>query len=80
MVVARQRIKGGIARERSVDGKQVKLEPLIANIHAALPHVKATAGRFKTADRWAVLLRYVSDKIASTLAPFKPPPWLPATE
>jgi hypothetical protein len=45
-------------------GKAKLLKPLIANIHAALQHVKAAAEQFKTADPWAVLLRYVSDKIA----------------
>ena len=60
-------------------GKALLLKPLIANIHAALQHVKSIAEQLETADRWAVLLRYVSDRIAPTLAPFKPPPWLPAT-
>ena len=60
-------------------GKANLLKVLIANIHAALQHVKAAAEQFKIADRWAVLLRYVSDRIAATLAPFKPPPWLSAT-
>jgi hypothetical protein len=46
---------------------------LIANISAALQHVKDTAERFKEIDRWAVLLRYVSDKIAPVLGPFRPP-------
>ena len=60
-------------------GKANLLKALIANIHAALQHVKAAAEQLETADRWAVLLRYVSDRIAPTLAPFKPPTWLPAT-
>lgn len=60
-------------------GKANLLKPLIANIHAALQHVKAAAEQFKAADRWAVLLRYVSDRIVPTLAPFKPTTWLPAT-
>ena len=60
-------------------GKANLLKVLIANIHAALQHVKAAAEQFKTVDRWATLLRYVSDKIAPTLPPLKPPPWLPAT-
>ena len=60
-------------------GKANLLKGLIANIRAALQHVKAAAEQFKTADRWAVLLRYVSDRIAPTLGPFKPPAWLPAT-
>ena len=60
-------------------GKANLLKPLIANIHAALQYVKATAEQFKSTDRWVILLRYVGDKIAPTLGPFKPPPWLPAT-
>ena len=60
-------------------GRATLLKGLIANIHAALQHVKAAAEQFKSADRWAVLLRYVSDRIAPTLSPFKPPPWLPVT-
>jgi hypothetical protein len=45
-------------------GKASMLKPLIANIRAALQHVKDTAEQFKVIDRWAVLLRYVSEKIA----------------
>ena len=50
-------------------GKAGLLRSLIANIHAALQHIKAAAEQFKTTDRWAVLLRYVSDKIAPVLGP-----------
>jgi Transposase DDE domain group 1 len=60
-------------------GKANLLRPLIANIHAALQHVKAAAEQFKTADRWALLLRYISNKIVTTLGPFRPPNVLPAT-
>jgi hypothetical protein len=60
-------------------GKANMLKPLIANIRAALQHVKDTAEQFKVIDRWAVLLRYVSDKIAPVLSPFRPPDALPAT-
>lgn len=60
-------------------GKANLLKLLIANIHAALQHVKAAAEQFKSADRWGLLLRYVSDKIAPTLGSFRPPPGLPAT-
>ena len=55
------------------------LKSLIANIRAALQHVRTTAEQFTTADPWAVLVRYVSDKIAPTLGPFRPPDALPAT-
>ena len=60
-------------------GKANILKPLIANIHAALQHVRAAAEQFKAADRWALMLRYVSDRIAPTLGPFRPPTGLPAT-
>jgi Transposase DDE domain group 1 len=60
-------------------GKANILKPLIANIRAALQHVKDTAEQFKVIDRWAVLLRYVSDKIAPTLGPFRLADALPAT-
>ena len=49
------------------------LKSLIANIHAALRHVKAAAEPSKTIDRWAVLLRYVNNKFLPTLGPFRPP-------
>ncbi len=60
-------------------GKANRLKPLIANTHPALQHVKAAAEQFKSADRWAVLLRHVSDKIAPTLESFRPPAGLRAT-
>ena len=60
-------------------GKANLLKLLIANIHAALQHVRATAEQFKSTDRWAVLLHYVSDKIAPTIGPFREPAALPGT-
>jgi hypothetical protein len=60
-------------------GKANILKSLIANIRAALQHVKHTAEQFKTADPWTTLVRYVSDKIAPTLGPSRPMDALPAT-
>ena len=60
-------------------GKANVLKALIANIRAALQYVKVTAEQFKAIDRWAVLLRYVSEKIAPTLGTFRHPHVLPAT-
>ena len=60
-------------------GKTGLLKSLIANIHAALQHVQDAAEQFKTTDRWAVLLRYVSQRIAPVIGPFRPPQGLPAT-
>lgn len=50
--------------------KATILKSLIANILAALQHVKVTAEQCEAKDLWALLVRYVSDKIASNLAPF----------
>ncbi len=60
-------------------GKASILKSLIANIRAALEHVRGTAEQFKTADPWAVLVRYVSDKIAPAIGPLRPPDALPAS-
>jgi hypothetical protein len=60
-------------------GKTPVLKTLIANIRAALQHVKNTAEQFKSIDPWAVFLRYVSNKIAPAFAPFTPPDSLPDT-
>ena len=60
-------------------GKATALKTLIANIGAALRHVRQAAEQLVQADRWALLLRYISDKIAPTLRPFKPPDALPVT-
>ena len=54
-------------------GKRHMLKQLLVNIDAALQHVKATAEQFKMTDPWAVLMRYVSDRIAPVLGPFRPP-------
>ena len=60
-------------------GKAQVLKTFIANIGAALQHIRQAAEQFAQADRWALLVRYVSDKIAPTLRPFKPPHALPAS-
>lgn len=51
---------------------------LIANIGAALLHIKAAAEQFKDLDRWDCLLRYISDRIAPVIGPPKPPLRQPA--
>ena len=63
----------------SMHGKTAILKSLIANIHAALRHIRLTAEQFKQTDPWTTLMRYVSDKIAPTLGPFRPPDAMPAT-
>lgn len=60
-------------------GKVGILKSLIANIRAALQHVRAAAEQFKTKDPWAVLMRYISDKIAPVIGLFRPPDTLPGT-
>lgn len=47
-----------------------KLMGLIANVHAALSHVKAVAEQLPRVDRWAVFLNYVVARITRPL-----PPW-----
>jgi hypothetical protein len=60
-------------------GKAQVLKTLIANIGAALQHVRAAAEQFAQADRWALLLRYVSERIAPTIGPPITPATLPAS-
>jgi hypothetical protein len=60
-------------------GKANALKSLIANVGAALRHVRAAAEQFKHIDPWVTMLRYVSEKIAPTLGPFRPLQRLPAT-
>jgi hypothetical protein len=59
-------------------GRADVLKRLIANIGAALQHVKAAAQQFKDIDRWGCLLRYISDRIAPIIGPPRPPPRLGA--
>ena len=60
-------------------GRADVLKRLIANIGAALQHIKAAAEQFRDVDRWGVLLRYISDQIAPLIWPPKPPTALPGT-
>jgi len=47
-----------------------KVLALIANVHAALSHVKAVAEQLPRCDRWKSFVDYVVAKITRTL-----PPW-----
>jgi hypothetical protein len=60
-------------------GRADVLRKLIANIGAALQHVKAAAEQFKELDRRGCLLRYISDRIAPAIGPPRPAQGLPAT-
>ena len=59
-------------------GRADVLKRLIANVGAALRHVRATAEQFKDLDRWGCLLRYISDRIAPIIGPPRPVAGLPA--
>ena len=60
-------------------GKAMLLRALIANIHGAFGHVRQTAEQFASIDPWTALVRYVSERIAPSIAPPKPDSALPAT-
>lgn len=64
---------------RPLPGRADVLKRLIANIGAALQHVKAAAEQFKDLDRWGCLLRYVSDRIAPAIGPPRTSPGIHAT-
>ena len=55
------------------------MRKLIANIGAALQHVKAAAAQLKDLDRWGCLLRDISDRIAPVVGPPNPTHGPPAT-
>ena len=52
-----------------------KLMGLIANVHAALSHVKAVAEQLPNANRWKTFVDFVVAKITRPL-----PPWVPQTQ
>lgn len=60
-------------------GRSDVLKRLIVNIGAALQHVKAAAEQFKDLDRWACLLRHISEQINAGIGPPTPSAGLPAT-
>jgi hypothetical protein len=60
-------------------GRAHILKRLIANIGAALQHVRSAAEQFKDLDRRGCLLRCISVRIAPVIGPPQPPPGLPAT-
>jgi len=67
------------ARMEAITSRPLLLRTLIVNIHAALRHVRQTAEQFASIDPWTALVRYVSERIAPSIAPPKPDSALPAT-
>ena len=59
-------------------GKAMLLRTLIANIHGAFGHVRQTAEQFASIDPWTALVRYVSERIAPSIAPPTPDSALPS--
>jgi len=53
-------------------GKEQVLMTLSGNIGATLQHVRAAAEQFTQADRWGLLVRYVCNRIAPVIGPFRP--------
>ena len=54
------------------------IKSMIANVHAAIQHVKAAAQQLPKLDRWRVLLAYICQRIVGHIAMPTPPPTLPA--
>ena len=52
------------------------IKSMIANVHAAIRHVKQAAQQLPTIDRWATLLAYICNRIAGKFALPTPPPAL----
>jgi hypothetical protein len=55
-----------------IHAERALLRRLIANVGAALRHVRAIAEQFKDSDPWTALLRYVCDRIAPVIGPAPP--------
>lgn len=55
------------------------VKALIANVRAALQHVRSAAQQFGDIDRWSAMLRYISERIAPSLRASPVPVGLPAT-
>lgn len=52
-------------------GKLQAVKAMIVNIHAALQHVKTIAEQLPCADRWATLVRYICQRIAPAITPYR---------
>ena len=54
------------------------IKSMIANVHAAIQHVKAAAEQLPILDRWRVLLAYICQRIVGQIGLPIPPPTLSA--
>ena len=54
------------------------IKSMIANVHAAIQHVKAAAEQLPKLDRWRVLLAYICQRIVGQIGLPTPPPTLSA--
>jgi hypothetical protein len=54
------------------------IKSMIANVHAAISHVRRAAEQLPTLDRWATLLAYICKRIVGQAALPTPPPTLAA--
>jgi Zn-dependent protease with chaperone function len=55
------------------------IKSMIANVQAAIQHVKAAAEQLPKLDRWRVLLAYICQRIVRQIGLPTPPPVLAAT-
>jgi hypothetical protein len=54
------------------------IKSMIANVYAAIRHVRAAAEQLPKLDRWRVLLAYICQRIVGRIGLPTPPPTLPA--
>jgi hypothetical protein len=55
------------------------IKSMIANVHAAIHHVRAAAEQLPKLDRWRALLAYICQRIVGQIGLPTPPPALAAT-
>jgi hypothetical protein len=55
------------------------IKSMIANVHAAIEHVKAAAEQLPKLDRWRVLLAYICQRIVGQIGLPTPPPTIAAS-
>lgn len=55
------------------------IKTMIANVQAAIGHVRRAAEQLPKLDRWAAMLDYICQRIIGSTALPTPPPALPAS-